>query len=293
MMADYSDEEHSIKNQTPTGHSSDDDVESLSTEEHAHTYSTSTNWCLRAITTMLYALWKYAYFSFSCVRNMGQHVLGKLTDSSDVTTPLLSCTNNRPANISLHEEDYARTFHLKIMCLESMHLPSLLIEQYGKVHDPNVLATIDRSVQQIHQHRQSANILKNVMESNPGHIMQSERLWRKKLEQHESIIELNVTQLVDILSKAKEDTLAEMVDTTAQSAAESQSRQALIDLNKSMLAASHAEPAVLCINGIQSVQKPSAWTPSLSQEDIDRHRQAIETKFCSKRNSSVLQLSNA
>lgn len=278
--------EHSVgdQDQTETEHfrSVDEDVECPATEEHTLIPSAKGGvWFPRRIYTLLRAILRFIPFIFISIWGLTQHAVQKLANkySSDVTAQF---RHGYPAGnkSGQHVDDYARTFQIKMMCLESMQLPSVLLDQYRKVNDPDLLVVIDRAVQQIHQHRESARILKHIMESNSGNLMQtSGPLWKQRLEQHESIIQLNMTQLVDALSKTKEDTLVEMVDATAQSAAESKSRQALIDLNQTMLSASQtAGPATIHVQNIEHCpvqQHASRWIPSLSEQDVERHRRQI------------------
>lgn len=289
-MSDYAEIEPDCVENVKGDWGADDHVQGLATEEHNPSSSTRRDWCLRNIRTLSCLLLKAASFIFFSMRDIVQSAMGNLTQSyyDNVTDPLLS--DSQTGNSYDYADEYARAFQTKMMCIESMKLPRVLIEHYRKVHDPNILALVDSSVQQICQHRESARILNTCMDSDLSQILQTSGKLKRRLEQCDSIIELNMTQLVDALSKTKKsDTLVEMVDSTAQSGAESQSVQALIDLNKSMLSASHAEPAIIHMDSTQHQQ--STWIPSLSEQDIDRHRQAIEKMSRSQPSTSLLEVS--
>lgn len=254
------------------------DVESSATEEHSVTSqnledaqaSRVLQW-MRSVATLLYKCLSLIFFSAKrcaegTTRRLAESDIGESTDRL-----LGSCqTDNRG-----QEDAYERVFHQKIMCLESMQLPKVLTERYKSVHDPALVAVVDRAVNEIHACRASMDILKHAMEGKTDDIMEASTvLWAERIDQHKSIIQLNMNRLVDVLSRRKQDTLVQMVDATAQSAAESQSRQALIDLNKSMLSVSQSDPNRIPVDK-NTVEKGTAWTPSPSEEDIKRHHKAI------------------
>ena len=249
-----------------------DDIQQPATEHHSATSSkhkVGRARLLHVIRNFMWLMLRHASLIFYSTRGMARDGV----DSLGINRGDAACTTNKNEDqAQWQREEYTRVFHTKIMSLESMQLPNNLIELYRKVHNPETVALVDRTVCQMLQHRESARVLQSVIEANAGDLMQSSGgRWNQKLKQHQEIIELNWTQLVDMLSKTKEDTLVEMVDATAQSAAEMHSRQALIDLNKSMLGASqtispHQRPEV------ETVQQQTGWSLSLSEEDIEQRR---------------------
>ena len=265
-----------------------DDIGLPATEQHS---ATSSNHILgrakllQAIRKFLWLMLKSASLIFFSARGMARDGLDNMrkTNPISITESLYApCPNDKNEDRAhWQREEYNRVFHTKIMSLESMQLPKNLIELYKKVHNPETVAFIDRTVCQMLQHRESARALKSVLRATAGPLNHSsDGIWKQRLKQHQAIIELNMTQLVDTLSKTKEDTLVEMVDATAQSAAEMQSRQALIDLNKSMLCAS--QTVIPIHKETENVQQPQKWTLSLSEEDIDQHRATIARQTTSQ-----------
>lgn len=266
-----------------------DDMRNPATEQHGTRSSNDIFGrakCLLAIRKILWLLLKSASLLSFSGRSMASDELDSLIETTHSNHVKLTESLLLPPSTADHgqwqREEYMRVFHTKIMSLESMQLPPKLVELYTKVHNPNTVAVIDRTVCQILQHGESARVLKSVMEANVGAVIHSsEGIWKQKLQQHQEIIALNMTQLVDTLSKTQDDTLVEMVDATAQSAAEMQSRQALIDLNKSMLSATQTaiptkkpEP--------NSVEQQGPWSLSLSEQDIEERRGAIARQACSQ-----------
>lgn len=285
-MSDYADLENSVQNQTSRADLvPGDDDRFIAKEEHNE--ESSTNAKRRQLRTrsctLIYLFLKCASFMSVSTRLMVRYFTNKLNkkECNDVTDPLLGKCETRKGG---HQQDeYSRTFQTKMMCLDSMQLPYVLVDQYRKVHDPEHVALIDKAVQQIHQHRESVRIIQDVMRSKSSNIMEeSEVVWKAKLRQHESIIELHMNQLVDASSRTKDDRLVEMVDATAQSAAESQHRQALIDLNKQVLSSQTADPVTLNVYKEEHCPSNQAqlWIPTMSEEDIERHRRQLVAPTC-------------
>lgn len=243
----------------------------LSVEEHkvaAPNQMKKRSLWLRAIITIASMLQKVVSFIFC---SLSKHAHAQNT--TDLTERLLAPSETGDQFDSGGKGDaYERVFQCKIMCLESMRLPQVLIERYRNEHDPYVVSVVDKAVNEMHACRASMAVLKYATDCKSDDIMQASTvLWKERMHQHNSIIQLNMNRLVDALSKRKKDTLVQMVEASAQSAAESQSRQALIDLNKTMLSASQADSTVENSNRCQVV----TLTPTVSAEHINKQQQAI------------------
>ncbi len=173
-----------------------DEVVKLATEEHNVTspkcIKERAQW-LRVIVRLFGLLQKVVSLIFFSMSERAQDAMEQLKqrESVDITDQLLAQyqTGNNRFHRGGEEDGYERVFQHKIMCLESMQLPSVLVERYRTVHDPEIVATVDKAVNEMHACRASMGVLKYAMESKSDAIMESSAvLWKERMDQHNSII---------------------------------------------------------------------------------------------------------
>lgn len=254
------------------------DTERQATEEHSAKSTNTTPKqqqllsCVQKI-RRVFQLLKYilSFMFFSASEAPDDITEGPLHIDSDNVCLLQEHTR------SSNDDEYNNVFQQKIMCMETMGMPRSMIERYKNVHDPETVEFVDDAVHIINEHRVTLHMLKDIRECKSDDILkESDEAWEERLNQHRDIISLNADQLINKLTGTKKrDKLVHMVDATAQRIAEAQSTRDLIDLNKSMIAASRVTHTV---NQVVS-KEPSqgqhvAWTPIVTEQDI-KGQQAI------------------